>query len=447
MTTFDKTVEPETHENKAVETQPPNLPVVLQPHFKNNAKLWDEAMRFAEMLTYCRPHQSKTERRFIEAYIRPAKIKYDKKGNMYHQIGPAPVVLWSCHVDTVHTKKGMQKIEYWVDAQSGDTLLGVTKDSRSACLGGDDTTGVWLMLEMIKHKVPGLYIFHRGEECGGIGSKWIAENGKIILDGIKFAIAFDRKDTKSIITYQRSTRCCSDEFANSLAEQLGMEHKCDDTGMWTDTAAYVDLIAECTNVSSGYFNAHSKDEYVNVDYLFKLRDALCKIDVSKLVEKRKPGENTYKYQNHQRFYGYNEWGGNSWWSREKKRYERPEGALTGTELREMYGDQKNWIKYFAWNSDCCYWTPIKGTTLPEKLKLAARMKDAGVTKVWSNKNQALPPSDGSGKDLEDIAKLIRFNLYIIADLLESQGYGPKEIKEHIQKCGGYVEDDSFDFWP
>jgi hypothetical protein len=54
-------------------------------------------------------------------------------------------------------------------------------------------------------------------------------------------------------------------------------------GCGTDTAAYVDDVAECTNVSVGYEGAHGKTEKLNVDYLFKLRDAMCKIDVTKFV--------------------------------------------------------------------------------------------------------------------------------------------------------------------
>ena len=202
MTSFVKTPTAEQNQGSA-ETKPPEaeaktsqeVVTVEQPEpplfsrIKANPQLWKEAINLSEMLTYCRPHGTRTEARFINEYIRPAGVTFDKKGNIYVRIGNAPV-LWSCHTDTVHSKKDMQRIEYWVDKTSGDTFLGVAKGEKSSCLGADDTTGVWIMLEMIRNKVPGLYIFHRGEECGGIGSKWIAANNKEALEGIRFAVAF-----------------------------------------------------------------------------------------------------------------------------------------------------------------------------------------------------------------------------------------------------------------
>src|SRR5205085_807202 len=95
---------------------------------------------------------------------------------------------------------------------------------------------------------------------GGKGSGFIADKNKKALDGIKFAIAFDRRGTKSIITFQRSKRCCSDDFAKSLAEQFDLGHTCDTTGSFTDTASYTDLVGECTNISVGYEGAHSQGE-------------------------------------------------------------------------------------------------------------------------------------------------------------------------------------------
>ena len=446
MTQFDKIadtdplVETPKEEVKAEEKK-----VLPEPRFKNNKRLWNEAMRFADMLTYCRPHQSKTERKFIENYIWPTKVTFDKKGNLYKRIGNSPV-LWSSHVDTVHAKKGMQKIEYWVDSSNGDTFLGVAKDSNSSCLGGDDTTGVWIMLEMIKAKVPGLYVFHRGEECGGIGSRWIARECKEALNGIKYAIAFDRRDTGSIITYQSGTRSCSDDFAKSLADQLGMGHKCDETGMWTDTASYVDLVAECTNISTGYFNAHSGNEKVNMDYLFKLRDAICKVDVTKLVEKRKPGENTRKS------YGYTSgdcWSEESYWGRYhnynhdysgkksnvvRPRYQSWRSYFTASELDEEFGEGK-WYPWFEWDMEVKFWRPIPGVKIPTK----EPKKDSGVTKGWKGQSDMF---NGSASDLGKMVKMIRNNPFIIADLLESQGYGPLEVKDHIDKCGGYIDEAS-----
>jgi hypothetical protein len=239
------------------------------------------------MHTYKRPHGCRTEKRFINRFIFPLGMKVDGFGNYWKQIGESPL-MWSCHTDTVHSNKGMLRIGF------DKNEIGVAEKDDANCLGADDGAGVWLMQQMILAERPGLYLFHRAEEIGRKGSSHIAKNYAKDLTGIKFAIALDRKGKDSIITHQQSARCCSEAFSKSLAAQLNMGYKSDDTGSYTDTASYVDLIGECTNLSVGYTGAHTRLERLDIDFIFKLRDALMTLDASKLDDIRKPGEKAYK---------------------------------------------------------------------------------------------------------------------------------------------------------
>jgi hypothetical protein len=81
-----------------------------------------------------------------------------------------------------------------------------------------------------------------------------------------------------VITHQMCGRCCSDEFAKALCDQLGMRHEPCDGGTFTDSANYVDLIPECTNISAGYLNEHTRHETLNQRYLSQLLDAMCQVD-------------------------------------------------------------------------------------------------------------------------------------------------------------------------
>ncbi len=236
-----------------------------------------------EMHCHRRPAGSKTERRFIRDYILPLGVELDAMGNLSKRIGRAPV-LWSCHTDTVHRDGGLQEI-----AIKGG-LLKLKNPNGSNCLGADDSAGIWLMREMILAQRPGLYIFHRSEEHGGLGSRFIAEDLPNTLCGIQYAIAFDRRGTDSVITHQGWGRCCSDAFARELAGRLGGKYRPDDTGVFTDTANYVDLVPECTNLSVGYSGEHSKNEMLDVDHLVALRDTLLKLETDGLPAERKPGE-------------------------------------------------------------------------------------------------------------------------------------------------------------
>lgn len=239
-----------------------------------------------EMLHTCRPAGSKTEKRFIREFIKAVPdMQQDAFGNLHIRIGTAPV-LWSSHTDTVHYKAGVQTLAF--NKKTG--VIGLHADSTSSCLGADCTTGVWLMLEMIKAGKEGLYIFHREEETGGGGSSWIAKNNPDILKDIKFAIAFDRYGTTSVITHQFGERCCSEAFSESLSTGLGLGMTSDTGGSFTDTANYTNLIGECTNISVGYLNQHKHTETQNLYFADALLKALLALDLNTLVSQRKPGE-------------------------------------------------------------------------------------------------------------------------------------------------------------
>ena len=277
----------------------------------------DTKLDLISMLEYRRPEGSRSERKFISRFILPTMAVPDKRGNYSIRIGSAPI-MWSCHTDSVHRMGGMQVLK-----RVGDFGIGVSDGDKSNCLGADDAAGVWLMCEMIRAKVEGLYVFHRNEEHGCVGSRWLVKNTPELVKGIKFAVALDRRDKDDIITHQSGSRCCSDEFAKSLAEQLDMGYKPSPNGSFTDTAQYTGLIGECTNLSVGYKFAHSKTEEQDGLFLLNLKDKLVKVDVNKLVEKRKAGEveaRTYSYDGYE---GYGCYGGGNYYghsSSDRKSY-------------------------------------------------------------------------------------------------------------------------------
>lgn len=216
-----------------------------------------EIKRLLNMLTYKRPAWSESEEEFISKFIRPLKDKFesfmeDSFGNIYVQVGRKNAeTLFCCHTDAVHRTSGTQLIVY-----DQFTMLAYksTDQPDGECLGADDAAGVALLLEMIDHGVNGWYAFFRCEERGGKGSDYAAKNEAPFLKSFKRAIAFDRKGNSSVITHQGWGRCCSDTFANALADALNQHTgttvwQPDDTGIFTDTANFTELIPECTNVS------------------------------------------------------------------------------------------------------------------------------------------------------------------------------------------------------
>lgn len=244
-----------------------------------------------EILSWGRPHDSDTEVQFCKEFIDKAHpdMTRDAFGNRMLRIGTAPI-LWSCHVDTVCVKGQAQLLDF--DPATGIVKLAKGKPGMS--LGADDGAGVFIMLAMIEAGIEGLYVFHRGEERGCLGSRWIVENTPELLKGIDAAIAFDRTGYGDIITHQSFGMTASDEFAWSLAEQLnrhnGLKYQPDNTGVYTDTNEYADLIAECSNLSVAYFGNHGPAETLDVYHVEALLDAMLKLDLDALTIKRQPGE-------------------------------------------------------------------------------------------------------------------------------------------------------------
>ena len=261
---------------KTTELQSNKIPTVLKQV---------EFTDLRDYLSLRRPAWTWGDTEFIRLGIEPL-AKYcddfhtDAYGNIIARIGESKLA-WSSHTDTAG-----QAIPGWRRPMfDGDKFTA----GDGGILGADDGTGVWLMASMIRAKKPGIYMFHRAEEIGGLGSHWASVNTIELFDDIDICIALDRKGTDNIITHQAGGRCCSDEFAQSLSEQLP-GYVLDDTGVFTDSANYTHLIAECTNLSVGYAYEHSSREYQSISHANLLLDMLMDIDESKLSITRQPGD-------------------------------------------------------------------------------------------------------------------------------------------------------------
>jgi hypothetical protein len=379
-----------------------------------------------EMLTYRRVSGSVTESKFIRRWIVPLGAKPDAFGNYILRIGDSPV-LFSCHTDSVHRTAGRQRLQLHNGVitvrhprlQPGDdkpvknvyTLASGIKyettsypnlAKRRQCLGADDAAGCWLMCEMAKAGVPGLYVWHRQEESGGVGSSWIADNGRDMLTGIKAAIAFDRRGRTDVITHQAGGRCASDLFAESLAGQLPPGFRPCSGGVFTDTANYTGLIGECTNISVGYDHEHQATECLDLRHAIEVRNAMVTFDASKLEYSRKPGERDLSgYARY--FYGVGYRG------YEKDGFEE--------DTKSYYRDQharKNYAGYSAWTG-------------------ANQDPADGPTDVW---DQGRPTT--TRNDWDAMVEMCRLNPNEVADMLQEYGMDAKGLREELYNRGASV---------
>lgn len=256
-----------------------------------------ETSFITEFFSYKRPHGSDSEREWIDTFIKPmlpkgkhftdavGNIHIDLRTNKRKSKGKART-LFVAHTDTVHTDEGRQTVHI-----VNNTTLQVTNLTQTNCLGADDGAGVLVLLKLIAAGIPAYYIFTRCEERGGLGAKHLVDKYPMLLGEFDRAVAFDRRGTSSVITYQGWGRCCSDTFAEVLCDQLSNDNLMyapDDTGVYTDTAEFVDIIPECTNISVGYDHEHTTKETLDLVHLKHLMYRVLAIDWEKLPVRRDP---------------------------------------------------------------------------------------------------------------------------------------------------------------
>lgn len=238
--------------------------------------------KFLQLTNYTYPYGFES---FLKSYLPKGSIK-DEHGNYFLVIGEKPTTMFTCHLDTACIKQ--EKVKH-IQVEN------IIKTDGKTILGADDKAGMTVILYMIEKKIPGLYYFFIGEEVGCIGSGKLSDNWSNFeySQSIKKCVSFDRRGTKSIITNQFYGTCCSDEFGQDLADKLnatgnGLSMELDDTGIMTDSAKFMHLIPECTNISVGYYNEHTKSEYQNIDFLSRLCKAVTMIDWESLAVVRDP---------------------------------------------------------------------------------------------------------------------------------------------------------------
>lgn len=311
--------------------------------------------KFKQLTSKTYPHGTEKE---LLKYL-PEGYKEDSVGNYYLQIGDT-TTMFACHLDTASTYD--RKITHTFD---GDFI----KTDGKTILGADDKAGMVVMLYMIENKIPGLYYFFIGEEVGCIGSGRLSKIWKEteFSKYINKVISFDRRGTSSVITEQMFGRCCSNDFAKALSLELnstnlGFSFSPDPTGIYTDSAQFMSLVPECTNISVGYYSEHTNSEKQDLNFLKRLCKGVCLVNWENLPIKRE-AKDDYYYG-----YGYDDNDDdffsstdNSEWNKENYGY-----FEIGDDIKKMFiskthiNEEKSYI--YNWLFQSGYYSSFKGIT-------------------------------------------------------------------------------------
>jgi len=280
--------------NQVLQGEPIEGDLIEVKPFSYNPK--DVKSTFLSLVTKTYPHGHEEE---VLQFL--PKLEKDAVGNYYKIIGNnKPETMFTCHLDTADRQQKVTKL--YLTKENGQEYI--ITDGNSI-LGADDKAGTTVMLYMMANNIPGLYYFFIGEERGGIGSGLLSDEFEKIeyLKNIKRCVSFDRRNVGSVITQQLGRVCCSNEFATELCKEYnkyGLNLSLDPTGIYTDSASFLDQIPECTNVSVGYMHEHTADEYQNITFLEKLCKASLSVNWNSLPTVRKIGLNEEIIRKHKR---------------------------------------------------------------------------------------------------------------------------------------------------
>lgn len=265
---------------------------VVIPEFVYNPK--DPRSTFISLVTETYPHPHEEN---VMKYL-PKDLDKDEFGNYYKVIPGDDTTMFSSHLDTAD--RSPVKTNLFTKEEDGDEII---YTDGNTILGADDKSGVTVMMYMMVHNIPGIYYFFIGEERGGIGSNQLADVYEKFdfLKNVKKCISFDRRRTISVITHQMGGRCCSDVFGTGLCDEYnkqGLNLSLDNGGVYTDSASFMDIIPECTNLSVGYLNEHTGREEQNMTFLMQLCETSINVDWAGLPVARKVGLNYELVEKH-----------------------------------------------------------------------------------------------------------------------------------------------------
>jgi putative aminopeptidase FrvX len=212
---------------------------------------------------------------YIIRYISkiPNTVYHVDDGNIYitkglHTSYPCVVA----HMDTVHPITEDLSL-----LQIGDNITGFNTISRTQTgVGGDDKVGIFIALQCLLEFDNIKIAFFRDEEVGCQGS-YNAEMQ--FFDDVNFVLQCDRRGNGDFITSASGVSLSSKAFQKAIKNTIRSYGYNFASGMMTDVMALKEegLPVSCANISCGYYNPHSENEYVNISDVMNCLDMVVEI--------------------------------------------------------------------------------------------------------------------------------------------------------------------------
>lgn len=197
---------------------------------------------------------------YIKHNIPGAKVSMDEWWNLYVTKGNSefsPCV--AAHSDTVHAH---QKITI---AEDGGCLVGHNSYGHRTGIGGDDKAGIFVCLSLLRRFNNIRAVFFATEEYGCVGARNV---NPAFMVGVAYLVEFDCPSRHMLSYSCGGVRLFANngEFIKTALPAL-QKHG---SVLW-QKHPYTDVMAirqkfpvSCLNLSCGYYNWHSPDEFVKI---------------------------------------------------------------------------------------------------------------------------------------------------------------------------------------
>ncbi|MEI3611903.1 M20/M25/M40 family metallo-hydrolase [Pseudogracilibacillus sp. SO30301A] len=219
-------------------------------------------------------------RSFVKEKLAPFVdfVTVDRSGNLLaektYRGGNGPTILLNAHLDVA------------TELAPGRSIIkenGIWR-STEGILGADDRAGVAVLLHIAEKLIDSTfrgkvkYIFTVEEECGLVGASKVDD---YFLWGTDAAFVIDRRGTGDIVTSCWGSHPFCDVNFGKLIEQIADESglvkwKCTSGGS-SDTRIWAEHGIQSVNLSTGYRNEHTDDEFLDVAACYNVTKLLTAI--------------------------------------------------------------------------------------------------------------------------------------------------------------------------
>lgn len=241
---------------------------------KYNKKLLEELFQ-----KFSPTYEEKSLTDFLCSYLDENKINYtkDKFGNIYKMDCIGKPIL-SAHQDSVNYGINIEEDKELIIFNEIKNINNKEYFIGRGNLGADDKCGIFIILTYLVEVSKDInFIFSVGEELtdrNGIQTVIDAIRDNEVFKSAPYCLVLDRHEANNLIVSQSNYG--TKEFENQLLE-IGKDFGFKPAKGYFCDANTLRLFMNCANISVGYYNAHSSNEFFCIDEMMNTYEFIKEI--------------------------------------------------------------------------------------------------------------------------------------------------------------------------